>query len=275
MDSEKYTSNKERLIKNLEILCYLESEKPISEMDTDLIKVSVDFISELLGEEVTLTPEEIEEKVRKIPFVETATLNTTQESVKGKTTKVKSHKILLIAAIISILVAIFAITSIAFDWNIFDELKNRFGTVADAPVNEEIDVGSLTVIVNGKPIIYSDINDFLDSKDLNALYPETLPDNIKLKHVVFDRINSKDRLVLSFDNTNFIYTILFDETVSEDIKNISTEIITINNLEYYIIDMPDLGLVQVYFTYNNNLYTLSYNNKQELIETIGNLKELQ
>ena len=275
MDSEKYTSNKERLIKNLEILCYLESEKPISEMDTDLIKVSVDFISELLGEEVTLTPEEIEEKVRKIPFVETATLNTTQESVKGKTTKVKSHKILLIAAIISILVAIFAITSIAFDWNIFDELKNRFGTVADAPVNEEIDVGSLTVIVNGKPIIYSDINDFLDSKDLNALYPETLPDNIKLKHVVFDRINSKDRLVLSFDNTNFIYTILFDETVSEDIKNISTEIITINNLEYYIIDMPDLGLVQVYFTYNNNLYTLSYNNKQELIETIENLKELQ
>ena len=275
MNDKTEDFNKSELIKNLESLYDLEIKKSIETIDTDLLDETIAFGLELNELEVTLTPEEIEEKVRKIPFVETATLNTTQESVKGKTTKVKSHKILLIAAIISILVAILAITSIAFNWNIFEELKNRFGAVADAPINENIDIGGLTVIVNGKPVIYSDINDFLDSKDLNVLYPETQPNNIKLTHIVFDRINSKDRLLLSFDNTNFTYTILFDETLSEDIKNVSTEIVTISNIDCYIIDMPDLGQVQIHFTHNNNLYSLSYNNKQELIEIIENLKELQ
>ena len=131
-------SDNQEFIKKLELLRDLEAEKPVEEMDVSLIRACVELILELRGETVNFTPEEVEEKVRKIPFVEeTTTLNTPPKSVKGRSTKVKSRKILLIAAIISILIAIFAVSSIAFDWNIFDELKNRFGTVANAPVEDE------------------------------------------------------------------------------------------------------------------------------------------
>ena len=116
-------SDNQEFIKKLELLRDLEAEKPVEEMDVSLVKACVELILELRGETVNFTPEEVEEKVRKIPFVEeTTTLNTPLKSVKGRSTKVKSRKILLIAAIISILIAIFAVTSIAFDWNIFEKL---------------------------------------------------------------------------------------------------------------------------------------------------------
>ena len=275
MNDKTEDFNKSELIKNLESLYDLEIKKSIETIDTDLLDEIIAFGLELNELEVTLTPEEIEEKVRKIPFVETATLNTTPTSVKGKTTKVKSHKILLIAAIISILVTIFAITSIAFDWNIFDELKNRFGRVADAPVNEELDINDISVFMYGANKDYKSLDEALNAINRDILYPSQLPLNITLKRIVLHKEDSKDKIVFVFDDANFTYTILFDETVSEDKKTVSTETIKINNINCYIFDMPDLGQIQVYFTYNNDLYMLSCNNKQELIETIENLKELQ
>ena len=155
-------SDNQEFIKKLELLRDLEAEKPVEEMDVSLVMACVELILELRGETVNFTPEEVEEKVRKIPFVEeTTTLNTPPKSVKGRSTKVKSRKILLIAAIISILIAIFTTISVAFDWNIFDELKNRFGTVFDVPVNEEFNLGEISVITRGNAIVYKNLEDAL------------------------------------------------------------------------------------------------------------------
>ena len=99
-------SDNQEFIKKLELLRDLEAEKPVEEMDVSLVMACVELILELRGETVNFTPEEVEEKVRKIPFVEeTTTLNTPPQSVKGRSTKVKSNKILLIAAIIAITIA--------------------------------------------------------------------------------------------------------------------------------------------------------------------------
>ena len=276
MNSEKTDFNKIELIRKLEILRELEMKKPINEIDTDFIDEINLFGLELKGLKATLTPEEVEEKVRKIPFVEkTTTLNTPPTSVKGRATKVKSHKILLIAAIISILVAIFTISSIAFDWNIFDELKNRFGTVANAPVDEAVDVNGVTVYSRGEYIKYKTLEDIFDDKDMNVLFAEKLPDGITVNGIVFDTIDSKEKIVFLFDNPNFTYTVILDEYVSEEIKNVSTEIVKINGIDCYVIDKRDVGIIQIYFEYNDNLYKTTYMNKQGLIEVIENLKELK
>ena len=274
MNSEKTDFNKIELIRKLEILRELEMKKPINEIDTDFIDEIVLFGLELKGLKATLTPEEVEEKVRKIPFVEkTTTLNTPPTSVKGRATKVKSHKILLIAAIISILVAIFTISSIAFNWNIFDELKNRFGTVAEAPVNEKIDVGEFTVMIRGESLVYNNIEDFLEKENVNILYAEKFPDGINLKCVVFDDIESKEKLIFTFDNPDFTYTVMLKERLPDEVVSNNTEIIKVNGIDCYIFDKTEVNIVQIYFEYNNDLYLLNYNNKQGLIEVIKNLKE--
>ena len=88
MDNVKTSFNEAEFIKKLEMLYELEMQKPLKAIDTDFIDDIVSLTIELKGLRTELTPEEVEEKVRKIPFVEIATLNTTPESVKGRATKV-------------------------------------------------------------------------------------------------------------------------------------------------------------------------------------------
>ncbi|MBR2876512.1 MAG: hypothetical protein IKC01_05180 [Clostridia bacterium] len=265
--------NKQDFIKKLELLRDLEAEKKVEEIDVSLIKACVELILELRGENIKLTPEEVEEKVRKIPFVDTASLNTTQ-SVKSRATKNKSRKLLLIAAIISILVAILAVSSIAFEWNVFDELKNRFGTVADAPVNQEIDVGGLTIIIGGDSFTYKNSDEFLGKCKINILNPNEFPDGIVLNKIIVSKCKDKDEYIFVFNNPNFMYSILFDTTLSDEIKT-DAEKLTVNGLDCYMYEMKDVGVIQVNFEHNGNLYEISYNNKQDLIDVIENLKELK
>ncbi len=275
MDNKKANFNESEFLEKLKNLYDLEIQKPLKEINTEFIDEIVSLSLEIQGLKAELTPEEVEEKVRKIPFVEIATLNTTPESVKGRATKVKSHKILLIAAIISILVAIFTITSIAFDWNIFDELKNRFGTVANAPTNEEIDVGGISVYMYGERKDYDSLEELIEVKSLDVLYPLELPENIKLDELMLSKDDSKEKLIFVFNDIDFTYSVTFDCMVSEDIKNGASEEIEINNIKCYITEISELDVVQICFMFNDDLYKLVYNDKQDLIEVIENLKELK
>ena len=268
-------SDNQDFLKKLELLRDLESEKPVEEMDVSLVMACVELILELRGETVNFTPEEVEEKVRKIPFVEeTTTLNTPPKSVKGRSTKVKSRKILLIAAIISILIAIFAVSSIAFDWNIFDELKERFGTVFDTPINQEMQMSGVTVVSNGKSVFYDDIEEAMEKENVDVLYPTNELLNINVIGLSFYQKEQKERITFTFDNKELLYSVTLNETLSDDMKIVANEVLKINGLECYIIDKKDINLTQIYFEFNEDLYLISYNNKQELIEIIDNLKEL-
>ena len=43
----------------------------------------------------------------------------------------------------------------------------------------------------------------------------------------------------------------------------------------YLFEMNDICVIQIQFEFNGNLYMMSYNNKQDLVEVIENLKELK
>ncbi len=263
----------QELIKKLELLRDLEAEKPIEEMDVSLLTTCVEFILELRGETEMLSPEEVEEKVRKIPFVDTTSLNTSPENVKSKTTKIKSRKILLIAAITSLLITIFTVSSIAYNWDVFDKLKNKFETVANAPINDEIDVDGISVYMYGENKDYDTLENAIKAIDLGILYPSKLPDDVVLKKITFHTFDSKEKLVFSFDNIDFTYTILFNNVIPKEVLSDDTEKLKINDTTYYIIDMPDLDIIQIYFEYDGDLYKATYNNKEDLMYVIKNLKE--
>ena len=88
--------------------------------------------------------------------------------------------------------------------------------------------------------------------------------------------NSNEKIVFLFNDEDFTYTILFNDTLPKDVfLDSNVEVLKFNGIDCYIIDMPDLAQTQVYFTYNNDLYLLNYNNKQDLIKVIENLKRLE
>ena len=108
---------------------------------------------------------------------------------------------------------------------------------------------------------------------MDILYPSKLPDDVVLKKITFHTFDSKEKLVFSFDNIDFTYTILFKDVIPKEVLSDDTEKIEINDITYYIIDMSDLSLFQIYFEYDDNLYKATYNNKEDLIFVIKNLKE--
>ena len=268
---ENNLNNKEKLIAYLSLVRDQETEKPLDEADNDLIKACVELLLELQGKEVTLSTEDIEELVRKIPFADTEMIKTV--NAKGKVRKFKKKKILLIAAVIAILVAILSIVSIAFEWNIFDALKDKFGTVFDAPIGVEQHENSISFENLGEIKEYKNIQEVIENEELDILLPKNLPNNLAIEMIKTFELDGIKENVISFNDENLSCLIKHNTDIPFDVYENNNGIININNLKCYIIEKDDVGLVQIYFTHNNNAYKYTYNDKQVLLEIIENLEE--
>ncbi|MBO5858070.1 MAG: hypothetical protein J6Q87_07445, partial [Clostridia bacterium] len=158
---ENVNDKNRKLIKALELISDYELMKPIDKIDGELIDATVDWSLRLQNKDITLSTEEIEKMVSMIPFEDdTEELKTNGEVLESRKV-LKKNKVLFIAAVITILVTLLAIVSVAFEWSIFDELKNRFGSVADTPVNEEIVVDGQSVIRFGDNVNYETVENML------------------------------------------------------------------------------------------------------------------
>ncbi len=268
---ENNINSKEKLIAYLSLIRDQETEKPLDEADNDLIKACVELLLELQGKEVTLSTEDIEELVRKIPFADTERIKTV--NAKGKVRKFKKKKILLIAAVIAILVAILSIVSIAFEWNIFDALKDKFGTVANAPAGVEQQENGITFERLGKDKMYNNVEEALEKENLDILIPNNLPNGLEIEMIKEFELDGTNECVISFNDENLSCLIKHNTDIPFDVYENNNGIININNLKCYIIQKDDVGLVQIYFTHNNKFYKYTYNDKQVLLEIIENLEE--
>lgn len=263
-----------KLIKALELIGDYELTKPIDEIDGDLIDATVDWSLRLQNKDITLSTEEIEKMVSMIPFDDTEELETNGEVLKSRKV-LKKNKVLFIAAVIAILVTLLTIVSVAFEWNIFEELKNRFGTVADTPVNEEIVVDGVTVMRNDKYRRYATVEEALKKEDLKVLYPAYLPKNIVLEKITFYNEKEKSKIVFHYNESCLSAEIVFDDCIDDDLIEISSDFIKINSINCYIVNIQEIQCLQAYFIYEDNLYKVSYNDEQELVKILENLKELE
>lgn len=269
---ENNINSKEKLIAYLSLIRDQETEKPLDEADNDLIKACVELLLELQGKEVTLSTEDIEELVRKIPFADTEMIKTV--NAKGKVRKFKKKKILLIAAVIAILVAILSIVSIAFEWNIFDALKDKFGTVFDAPIGVEQHENSISFENLGEIKEYKNIQEVIENEELDILLPKNLPNNLAIEMIKIYEVGGNKEIFISFNDDTMSYMVSVNKHISPDIVNdTNNEKIVINSLTCYIECLDDVSLFQIYFVHNNDCYRYIYNDKQVLLEIIENLEE--
>lgn len=265
---ENNTNSKEKLIAYLSFIRDEETEKPSDEMDNDLIKDCVELLLELQNKEVTLSTEEIEDLVRKIPFADTDMIKSV--NAKGKVRKFKKKKILLIAAVIAILIAILSIVSIAFEWNIFDALKDRFGSVANAPAGVEQHEDGISFERLGKDRLYENIEQISENEDLDILLPTNLPAGLSINKIKIYEIDGREEVLVSFNNDSS-YIVTKNKTIPEEV--LKNEKAIIGKTECYIENLEEVGLVQIHFVHKNNYYYFIHNDKQVLLDIIENLEE--
>ena len=266
---ENNINSKEKLIAYLSLIRDQETEKPLDEADNDLIKACVELLLELQGKEVTLSTEDIEELVRKIPFADTEMIKTV--NTKGKVRKFKKKKILLIAAVIAILVAILSIVSIAFEWNIFDSIKDKFGSLLNSPIGVEQTENGITFENLGEIKEYKNIQEVIENEDLGILLPTNLTNNLAIEMIKVYEVDGNQEIFVSLNN-GLSYIVTSGKNIPKNVVD-KLEIMVINEFELYIEYLEDVNLYQVYFTYNNDFYNIMYNDKQVLLEIIENLEE--
>ncbi len=262
---KKEIPSEEKLIELLLYIRHKEIRKPFDEADEDLITACTELLLDLQNKEVTLSPEEIDERVKKIPFNET--IDT--KAVKTKS-KINKKRILLIAAIISILIAILSIVSIGSEWNMFDILIDKFGRVSGAPSGVEFYENGVSYMVNSKSRVYSSIDDFTKKEKSDILLPDVFPDNLTLKEIMVFMEGEHEQINLVFEE-GLSYTVLKSAQIPQAVIDTAAPL-TIGNTKLYIEDLDHVNSYQVHFSYKGDYYCIVNSYKQPVLEIIENLE---
>ncbi len=263
---EKQFENKENLIMYLEFLRDAEAVKPENEVDNDLIDACVYVLLDLQNKKVTLTPEQIKERVRNIPFKDSDAF----EEYKNKKNKtIRTKRVLIIAACIAVLIALLSFISSATEYDIINRF---FASFTDMPFDTEYSVDNESFVKNGDSVFYKSFDKAEKGEGINILEPKYIPDNSEISELNFYDLDNQRTGNIIFENSNVSFTVTINGVVIDEIKsNIQPEII--NDFECYFVIMDDINLVQVYFEHDGNLYRITYNSKDELVKMIESLKE--
>lgn len=261
-----------KLIKFFEFLLNKEVSKPLGEMNSEAVDDYIKILLHLQDKHVELSSDFINEQVRKI-FREEETA--APEAIKTTKKHFNKKKIWLVAACISILVALFSIISVANDWNVFDFLSEKFGSVHSAPFGKEQEINGISVWVYNKTKIYPSLEDALKAEKTDVLYPAALPEGLTIKGLTFTNVDSTDEIVVTFNDDTLSIEICRDVSLSESTKDFATDVEEINNFTCYICEMPDVNICQISFEHKGDTYTFNHSSKELLIEIIENLKEIK
>ncbi len=271
---EMTQQDKAKLIRFLNFVCTLEASKPVEEMNEDLIDACVTVLLELQDKHVELSPEYIDNQVRKIFHPEDAE-TTEPETVKEPKKVVSKKKIWLVAACIAILVALLSIVSFSSERNVVDVLEDFFGTYEFIPFGKEVDVGEETYGKNGDTVEYKTIEDVVNNEKFTLLFPANTTNSIQVNIIsVIEKQNSVIFSV-SFDNPNISMEIITNSDTTAKEKFYCKETLTINDVVFYICEMKDVSQVQAYFMHNDNLYTISCSSRDILMQVLENMEEVR
>ena len=197
-----------RLINFFEFLLNEEISKPLGEMNPEAVDNYIKILLHLQDKHIELSSEFIDEQVRKIFHPKEVAAPETAKTTKKYFNK---KKIWLVAACIAILVALFSFVSVAYDWNVFDFLTEKFGSVHSAPIGEKQEFNGVTVFLSGKNTNYATVEDALKTEKIDVLYPATLPENIKVINITFSTDNNFDELFLTFNDDELFMEITENE----------------------------------------------------------------
>lgn len=261
--------DKEKLIEYLSVIRDAELSKPADKADKELVEACVGLLLDLQNKSADLTPEQIDEMVNRIPFIDT------EKIVKIKKKKVNKLKLLLIAAIIPILITILTLAVIAnIDLSFREKFKEMFGSVLNAPIgetynNDNIEFGR--VDANN----YKAIEEFAKNYDIDILIPDQKSAMYRIIYISYMTFPAGDEIYVTFEDENLNYTIFLYDALSNELKNSEYTKTTINGIECYIIDLSDVGQYQVYFIHDGHTYRFNHNDLDAIVDLIENMEELK
>ena len=263
--------DKDRVIEYLSVIRDAEVNKPPQESDEELIEACVGLLLYLQDKNAELTPEQINEAVEKIPFIDTEKI----VKLKNKNKKVNKLKLLLIAAIIPIILTILTIMAMAdIDWSYSKILKELFDGVDKTPVGEIFNFDNEEIGKIGANF-YTTPKEFSDNNNITILVPNNSYTKNRIVSISYMNYSNGNEIEIIFEKGGLNYRIYTYDVLQKEIKNSQYTQKVINNLDCYIVNLSDVGVYQVYFNHNGFTYCFNHSDLDEIIDLIENMEEIQ
>lgn len=259
-----------RLINFFEFLLNEEISKPLGEMNSEAVDNYIKILLHLQDKHVELSPEFIDEQVRKIFHKEETAI---PEAVKTTRKQINKKKVWLVAACIAILVALFSILSFSSEKSVKDVLEDFFGSYDIIPWGKEIDIDNETYGKDSKSKQYKSIYEFVEKEKISLLHPANIIDDIN--RVTITSINETTQIHMVFNNSDLFITVDLDSKIPQEIIDVCDNNFTSNGIDFYLCTMKDINQFQAYFIYDNNMYTITHSNEITLMEILNNMKEIK
>lgn len=149
----------------------------------------------------------------------------------------------------------------------------QWGTyLLDMPDNSVFVKDEITFVKSNLKHRYDSVPGLISSENLNIAYPGYFPDGISLNRI--DCIETGDVFtyifVFSKNTLSFEISGQYPEDTVENLEN-AGEIYKINNITFYILSLDDKSR-QAVFIFDDMLYTIRYDDYNQLIKIIENIK---
>ena len=264
--------DKLKLIHLLNFICDYEASKPIEEMDEELINSCVRVLLELQNKHVKHSPEFIKDEVRKI-FGNEETEATVPEAVTPVRKRYGSKRLWLVAACISILVALFSIISFGSEKSVADTLEDFFGTFEFIPFGKQINVDNETYGKGNSSRHYDSIQEFVENESFDLLFPKSFSESITKISVSSD--DGKETISFADEKTDLYIDVSLNSDISQEVIDTCNKTISLNGTACYLSILPDVQQAQAYFVHNNNFYTVIAETENDLINIINDMEEIE
>lgn len=268
MDS--VNQDKVKLINFFWFLLDGEVSKPLGEMNSEAVENYIKILLYLQNKNAVLSSDFINEQVRKIFHPEDYAA---PETAKVTKKRINKKKIWLIAACISILIALFSIISFSTERGVIDTLEEYFGTFEFIPFDKKVTVNDETYIKNSPVKNYTTVEDCAEAEKTNFLFPANMKNSVDL--ISADQETEERLIYFRFGEDTKTMNITFNAEMDQGTIDMCQEVVTIGGIEYHLCIMEDVNLVQAYFVYENNLYSITYPDKDTVMEMINNMVEIK
>ncbi|MBE6533957.1 MAG: hypothetical protein E7678_03185 [Ruminococcaceae bacterium] len=180
-------------------------------------------------------------------------------------------RIAIVAAAVVILLASTVAVAAAFGVNVFDEI-NKIIRQED---NARTDIEGFTFHNGGEAKYYSSIEQFIEEKSWDILYPSKFPENVKIDNIRLNKSSRENDKIRIFTNNEKI-RIKIEKKVPEVNWNESAlgeqeSVYETNGIRFLIFPDDDSFFAACY--YNGDYYSIQANDYANLVLIIDNLKK--
>ncbi len=244
-----------------------ELEKPFDKQDIDLIEECSEFLNEIDGEKYLPDKEIKEQKLAELLRI---CENSETKRHAGANNKKKLLKRIFIASAVFVLLLVLSVfTAAVYNGMTLSDIINKIG-LFNIPTDHSTDESGLSIIRGESYEVYSSVEELEEAKKIDIIYPEWLPEGVKIENISYYTINEIPRVIIVFDNDEIFYSVDFENIYGDPTNFKGSEVYTYNGIDYIILP-PSNKSYQVYF-YNQYYYSFTAPDYETAINIIHNLK---